>query len=216
MKDMEKETMEREICKYKNFEYLLQKPCNFSPDEKYPIIIVLHGAGARGNDISLFKDYVLFRIGEEYIKDSVVVMPQCFADSWFEIFEQLKDFINYAIDNLWADKTRVYVMGASMGAYATWQVGLSMPEKLAAMVPICGGGMYWNALRLKDVPIWAIHGEDDPIVFCEESKKMTEAVNNKGGNAKLTILKGVGHNAWDYGYADKEVFDWMFSQRKKI
>ena len=208
--------MEREICKYKNFEYLLQKPRKFSPDNKYPLIIVLHGAGARGNDISKFKDYVLFKIGEEYIRDAVVVMPQCFADSWFEIFEQLKDFINYAIDNLWADKTRVYVMGASMGAYATWQVGLSMPEKLAAIVPICGGGMYWNALRLKDVPIWAIHGEDDPTVFCEESKKMTEAVNKKGGHAKLTILKGVGHNAWDYGYADKDVFNWMFSQRKEI
>ncbi len=206
--------MSREIFKYKNFEYILSKPENFSEDKEYPMIILFHGAGARGNDISKFLDYPLFTIGEEYIKDAVVVMPQCFADTWFDIFEQLKEFVVYATENLYADKSRIYIMGASMGAYATWQMAMSMPQLFAAAVPVCGGGMYWNAERLKNLPIYAVHGSEDPIVFCEESKKMVNAVNGRGGDAKLKVLDGVGHNAWDYAYCDKEIFDWMFSKTK--
>ncbi|MBQ7793284.1 MAG: prolyl oligopeptidase family serine peptidase [Clostridia bacterium] len=206
--------MTQEICKYKNFEYIIAKPDGFSEDKKYPMIILLHGAGGRGNDISKHLGYPLFRLGAEYIKNAVVVMPQCFADTWFDIFEQLKDFVVYATENLYADKSRIYVMGASMGAYATWQTAMSMPELFAAAVPICGGGMYWNAPRLKDVPVWAFHGADDPTVLCEESRKMVDAVNKHGGNAKLTVFDGVGHNAWDYTYGNKEMFDWLFAQHK--
>ena len=64
-----------------------------------------------------------------------------------------------------------------MGGYGTWQLAISMPEAFAAIVPICGGGMYWDAGRLKKVPVWAFHGDSDPTVFPEESVKMVNAVN---------------------------------------
>jgi hypothetical protein len=75
-----------------------------------------------------------------------------------------------------------------MGGYGTWHIAMSLPNYFAAIVPICGGGMYWNAARLVNVPAWAFHGEADSAVYCEESKKMVDAVNAKGGNAKLTIF----------------------------
>lgn len=201
-----------ETSKYKNIDYIIHKPENFSSDKKYPMIILLHGAGWRGSDISILKDYPLFDVGKVNIKNSVVIMPQCFADTWFDIFEQLKEFLIYAIENLYADSKRCYLMGASMGAYAAWQIAMSMPEYFAALVPICGGGMYWNALRLINMPIHTFHGSEDTTVYCDESRKMVDRINEKGGNAKLTILDGVGHNAWNYVYGNKEVFDWMFKQ----
>lgn len=205
--------MKKEIERYKNFEYIITRPRNFSPEKTYPMILLLHGAGARGNDISLHLNYPLFKLGEEMIRDAIVVMPQCFDDTWFDIFEQLKEFAVYAMEQLNADPCRCYVMGASMGAYATWQMAMSMPERFAAAVPICGGGMYWNAERLKNMPIHAFHGCEDPIVLCEESKKMVDAINKRGGNAKLTLLEGVGHNAWDYAYRDQALFAWLFSKK---
>ena len=101
--------------------------------------------------------------------------------------------------------------GASMGGYATWQLAMSMPECFAAAVPICGGGMYWNAERLKNVPIWAFHGGKDNVVSVEESKKMVDSVNQKGGSAKLTIYPENGHDAWSDTYSNHLVYSWFLS-----
>ena len=102
-----------------------------------------------------------------------------------------------------------------MGGYTVWQLGMSMPEVFAAMVPICGGGMYWNAGRLANVPVWAFHGAKDPTVFVEESKKMVDAVNACGGNARLTIYPENGHDSWTDTLTNPEVFKWLLEQENK-
>ena len=98
-----------------------------------------------------------------------------------------------------------------MGGYGTWQLAMSLPELFAAIVPVCGGGMYWNASRLVNIPIWAFHGAKDTTVFKEESIKMVDAVNKCGGKAKLTIYPENGHDAWSDTYKNPEVFDWLLS-----
>ena len=105
-------------------------------------------------------------------------------------------------------------MGISMGGYATWQLAMSMPEVFAAIVPICGGGMYWNAGRLANVPVWAFHGKEDPTVLVEESEKMVAAVNKNGGKAKLTVYFGCRHDSWSETYKNPEVFAWLLSNEK--
>lgn len=87
------------------------------------------------------------------------------------------------IEQDYVDKKRVYLIGASMGAYATWQMAMTRPDIFSAIVPICGGGMCWNAARLKEMGVWAFHGVLDNIVLPEESIKMVNAVNKNGGNA---------------------------------
>ena len=101
------------------------------------------------------------------------------------------------------------MMGASMGGYAVWQLAMSMPEHFAAIVPICGGGMYWNAGRLANLPIWAFHGGKDKYVLPEESQKMVDAVNENGGRAKLTVYPENAHDAWSDTYKNKQVFLWL-------
>ena len=102
-------------------------------------------------------------------------------------------------------------MGASMGGYGTWQLAMSLPDIFAAIVPICGGGMYWNAGKLKNVPVWAFHGALDKTVLPEESEKMVNAVNKRGGSARLTVYPENGHNAWSDTYSNPEVFEWLLS-----
>ena len=75
--------------------------------------------------------------------------------------------------------------------------------------------MYWNASRLVNVPIWAFHGEKDPVVLKEESIKMVNAVNKCGGNARLTIYPENEHNAWSDTYNNHEVFRWLLSNTNK-
>lgn len=200
--------------RYKNLNYVIRYPEDFSLDKKYPLVIYIHGAGARGWDVSLLCSHPFFQLTKDLQLNAICVAPQCCSDSWFDVFEQLQDFVQYVIEAEYVDKSSVYLIGSSMGGYTTWQLAMSHPEWFAAIIPICGGGMYWNAGRLTNMGVWAFHGSDDATVLCEESKKMVQMINQKGGNAKLTIYEGVGHDAWTPTIQNKEVWKWLFEQRK--
>lgn len=204
--------MNRCVEIYEGMQYLITFPDGYEEGKKYPLIFLLHGAGSRGSKIEAIKDNKFY----EYIKDIknfsfIVVAPLCDANTWFDIYEKLKGMIVEQTKRPYVDKDRVYAMGSSMGGYAVWQLGMSMPEIFAAIVPMCGGGMYWNARRLINVPVWAFHGEKDTSVRVEESIKMVDTINAIGGNAKLTIYKDTFHDAWTPTYKNQEVYDWLLS-----
>ena len=71
------------------------------------------------------------------------------------------------------------------------------------------------AAKLKNLPIWAFHGDQDPVVPCDHTKTMIEAVRKAGGRAKMTLYPGVGHDSWTETYADPEVMAWLFAEKKQ-
>ena len=203
----------------KDFEYaglkgIYRVPKNFKGDEKCPVLIFLHGAGTRGNDLDLLRGNAFFKITLGYEDfPFITVAPQCSLDSWFDHMHQLKALLYAIAADKRTDEKRIYLIGNSMGGYGTWQLAMSCPEYFAAIVPICGGGMYWNAARLMYIPVWAHHGECDPVVKLEESVKMVDAINKKGGDAKLTVYEGRGHDAWTPTFRNYEVFEWLLSKK---
>ncbi len=103
---------------------------------------------------------------------------------------------------------RTFLSGTSMGGYAAWQILMSMPERFSRAVICCGGGMYWNAARIK-AEVKAYHGSLDSTVLPEESKKMCDMVNRRGGKAEWTLLEGLDHNCWDRVFSDQEIVNWL-------
>lgn len=130
------------------------------------------------------------------------------------MFERLKDCVLQSLDLPFVDKTRAYLTGASMGGYASWQLLMSLPEVFAAAMICCGGGMYWNAGRIK-TPVWAFHGRKDPTVFVEESEKMVKAVKSHGTETRETHYDDMEHNCWMSAYTNEEVYRWFLSHQKK-
>ncbi len=188
----------------------------FNANEKGPLLIYLHGAGSRGNSFSCINRNVgpFGEINKGRDIPATIVAPLCHCDTWFDLFQILSEFIEDNINKDYIDKSRVYLCGVSMGGYAAWQMAISHPEWFAALVPVCGGGMYWNAARLKNIPIWAFHGECDNVVYPEESIKMVNAVKANGGNAKITLYPKTEHNSWEQVFSDDNMWQWMFSQKK--
>ena len=208
--------MKYETREFKDIEYIIRYPKNFEEGKSYPVLFFLHGAGNRGKKVNDFlESNLFFSLTEKHSEFPFVsVAPLCDGDTWFDRLETLKELILDMLKLEFLDSSRVYAMGCSMGGYGVWQLAMSMPEVFAAIVPICGGGMYWNAGRLVDVNVWAFHGTDDDVVLARESQEMVKRINAAGGNAICTLYEGTGHNAWTDTYSNPEVFKWLLQFKK--
>jgi len=207
-----------------NYLLFLPKGYKANAEERWPMILFLHGAGERGTDIwkvavhgppknvSTHPDFPF-----------IVVSPQCSEDQiWSrEVLLKLLDEITakYAVDT-----NRIYLTGLSMGGYGTWDLGLSYPDRFAAIVPICGGGQTISVLlpgrdqgpALKTLGVWAFHGGKDPVVPLEESQRMVDALKKAGAqDVKLTVYPEAGHDSWTETYNNPELYQWLLKHDRR-
>lgn len=224
--------------------YRILYPENFNTDQKYPLIVFLHGAGERGTDNEkqlMHGSEFFIHHNQTGIDPAVVIFPQCpeefyWAAVKFEfhddgnrsfIFTPDKDptppleTVMGLIDSLsktsWSDNERFYLGGLSMGGMGTFELLFRMPNTFAAAFPICGGGNESViAPALAKVPMWIFHGEADAVVPAAYSLNMVDALKKAGGMPKLTIYPGVGHNAWDEVFKEPELLKWLFSNKLSL
>ncbi len=112
------------------------------------------------------------------------------------------------------DTDRLYITGISMGGYGTWDAVTRFPDRFAAAVPICGGGDPAKAAVIAKLPVWAIHGDADPAVQVDQTRRMIAAIKAAGGAPLYSEYPGVGHESWTPGYQEPELLPWMFAQRR--
>ncbi len=177
-------------------------------------MIFLHGAGERGEDLSDVKKWgppKLIESGKDF--PAVVISPQCPKNKWWKV-DQLKALFDHVAKEHKTDPDRVYITGLSMGGFGTWGLLAKYPEYFAAAVPICGGGKPATAKSFYKVPIWAFHGDADRVVPVKGTNDMIAALKEAGGKPKVTLYEGVNHNSWSQTYANKEMFEWMFAQKR--
>ena len=214
--------------------YRLLRPEKVEPGKSYPLVLFMHGAGERGTDNALQLVY----FAAEFVKPEnrqkypcFVVSPQCPAEyRWVEVdwglpshampekpsvpLKLALELVEQLAAELPVDKGRIYVTGLSMGGFGAWDAVQRRPQFFAAAVPICGGGDTAQAPKLKDLPIWAFHGDKDTTVSPRRTTTMIEAIRQAGGTTKMTIYPGVDHDCWTRTYADPDVLAWLFAQKK--
>lgn len=196
-------------------DYWLYLPDDYANQEKWPLLLFLHGAGERGDDLEMVKVHGPPKLIEKEGKKfpCLVVSPQCPENRWWEPLELVA-----LIDDLCAkhkvDRDRIYCTGLSMGGFGTWALAARIPERLAAIAPICGGGEPYWAGRCKNVPMWVFHGANDTAVPLARSEQMVEAVKNAGGNARFTVYPDAGHDSWTETYENPAFYEWLFAQKR--
>lgn len=91
---------------------------------------------------------------------------------------------------------RIYCIGHSMGGFGTFTAVYLHPERFAGAIPTAGGfPPWWDASRIKDVPVWTFHGSTDSVVPADFTHYIFAAAKQLEGNMKYTELRGVGHGA---------------------
>jgi len=223
------------------YRYQVFVPANWDKHKKWPVLLFLHGAGERGEDGLLQTEVGIghaIRTGAAQFQ-FIVVMPQCWTNKlWTDsgMQGQALTALEQSIKEFHGDRDRVYLSGLSMGGYGTWDLAAKYPGKFAALAVICGGihgpqrfqelhvslvdvpkvtDPYAEvARRIGKTPVWIFHGDADPAVPVEESRKMVEALRAANANMKYSEYPGVGHNSWDKAYAAPEFIPWLLQQHK--
>ena len=94
------------------------------------------------------------------------------------------------------DTNRIYCIGHSMGGFGTFTAVYQHPDRFAAAVPTAGGFLpWWDASRIKDVPIWTFHGSVDNVIPTDFTRDIFAKMRQLGGNMKYTELRDVNHGA---------------------
>jgi predicted peptidase len=194
--------------------YLLYLPKGYEQKPSWPLVLFLHGAGERGDDLDVVKEHGLPKLiaeGKEF--PFIVVSPQCPTDQSWETFE-LTALLDDIVEKYKVDQNRIYLTGLSMGGFATWALAARTPNRFAAILPICGGGNPKRAKRIAHIPAWVFHGAKDPLVPLARSQEMVDAIKKSDGNVKFTVYPEAGHDAWTETYANPEIYEWLLQQKK--
>ncbi len=207
------------LSRYQLFLPKFYKSKKEAPDKAWPLIIFLHGRGESYGPLSFVKKWGVPRIADRDPNfQFIAVSPQCPGDDhWKEDTQQevLSKLLTDVLERYNVDSKRVYLTGLSMGGYGSWRFAARESHRLAAVVPVCGGGRLEDAPTLKDLPIWAFHGDKDTVIPILRSQEMVDAIKKAGGTKiKFTSLEGFGHNSWSATYADPGLYSWLLRQSR--
>lgn len=195
------------------YNYLLHIPEDYSSDtdKKWPVIVYLHGRHASGKNLQSVQRYGLpYYISKGRKMDFIVVSPQCpwgknwASEDWFNpIFDELNR--KYRID-----ENRIYLIGMSMGGFGTWELAARMPDRFAAIAPMCGGANLNWVDQLSKIPTWVFHGTADRQIPISRSEVMVKALEKKGADIRFTRLKNEGHDISKQFNKD-ELYEWLLT-----
>lgn len=205
------------------FEYLLFLPEKYKKSEtskeKFPLILFLHGSGARGNNASELRQHHLPVVFEDKAGfPAIVVSPQCpNTNSWDkEMLDKLDELLKDVTSKYRVDKDRIYLTGLSLGGFGTWNMLRKYPEWFAAFASVCGatGTKPGDMKNFVHLPGWAGHGDVDMIVSINKTKQAVDAFRKAGGKIDMVVYPKVGHNAWEPAYDKPDLFLWLLNQKK--
>lgn len=219
--------------------YRLLEPEAMQAGKKYPLVLFLHGAGERGNDnekqLTHGAQMFLNPVNREKYP-AFVLFPQCPEDSYWayatrplsfipaqmpvgeempSAFRAVKEMLDMYLANPQVDKSRVYIIGLSMGAMGTYDMVSRFPDMFAAAVPICGTVNPTRLSTAKNVAFRIFHGDADDVVPVAGSREAYKALKAAGASVLYTEFPGCNHGSWNLAFNCPDFMSWLFGQQKK-
>jgi predicted peptidase len=196
--------------------YRLWVPADYDGSSSYALVLFLHGGAGRGRD------------NERHLRDgngmlinmfvtiqprfpSIVLAPQTSSEHGVE---QTLAVLRHVLKEYRVDRTRIYLIGQSLGGYGALHLLASEPSLFAAAVVIATGGQASRVQRYAMLPTWFFHGERDDVIPVEQPRRIVAAIRRAGGSVRYTEYKGEGHGlAWLIVREDS-LLPWIFSHRR--
>jgi len=225
------------------YRYQVYVPRQYTRETRWPVILALHGGGEYGTDgirqTAVGLANAIRRRPDRF--PAIAIFPQSRPDGtpgWHLAGGRAAlAALDRTLAEFSTDPNRVYLTGLSAGGNGSWVLASRDPSRFAAALIICGwisefrgrtsGVLYPSvappgspdafaavAQSVKALPIWIVHGDADPVVAVDESRRMAAALKAAGANVQYTELPGVDHNAWDPAYDNAGIIEWLLKQRR--
>lgn len=204
------------------YPYQLFVPRGYDADttRRWPLVIFLHGSGERGSDLEIVKKNGPPRIVAQHPGSPFILvspqLEQVEGNRWdvAKLDALLADLRRrYRID-----ASRIYLTGLSLGGYGAWAWALRRPDLFAALVPVAARSedASANPCLLKDMPIWAFHGDQDDVVDPQAGFAIVKAIDACKGTVRprMTIYPQMTHGSWEPAYDDPAMWRWLLEQRR--
>ncbi len=195
-------------------------------NEKYPLILFLHGKGEAGTD----NDYHLLHGGQQHLAavndgrfNGFLLYPQHEYQYWTDgtdgnssymspPIQKVLDMVDFLITRYKVDPNRIMVHGLSMGGAASWYIANKRPDLFAAILPMSNGGLPGQIPNLVNTNIWLFQGERDVNPEPQAARLQRDRILAAGGRIRYTEYANVGHGTWNIAYAEPDFFSWMSDQ----
>jgi poly(3-hydroxybutyrate) depolymerase len=230
-------------------EFLIYTPPGYNASTPAPLLINLHGQGQINpnpwtgcSSITCLRTqisdatpaYIIHQGQWDATRPFIVVSPQMKRDATPNIGDQdwvanyIDEVVEYVKTQREINSNKIYIMGLSLGGQGCMIYSAAYPNKVAAMVPICGrtddiiqDGL---ACSLVNIPTWIFHGTEDITLNYSNATNMAAAINacpNPGSIKPHVSLLDAGEHtgvsAWNPIYnlaSGYPVYDWLLKFTK--
>jgi predicted peptidase len=210
--------------------YRLFVPTGYSPEQKYPLVLWLHGGAGRGSDNlqqivhgNLKGSHVWIAPEIQLKFPTFVLAPQCpIGENWsdpdlnqpskaLELSLQILAFVQKEFS---IDPDRVYVVGQSMGGLGVYSLLQMYPEKWAGAVILAAYDNFTSPSAISHVPLWVFQGDQDQTVPVTMVREMMKQLKKANANLRYTEYPKAEHNIWDRAFAEPELIPWLASLKR--
>ena len=209
--------MLKKYCKlntndYCNINYIVYWPEKL--EENMPLLLFLHGIGERGENIEAVEKYALPKYMNKFDIPYIVVAPQCTSNNFWDYhLRDVEKVLEEVYEKYKYNKSRVCILGSSMGAFGAWNYIISRPHLFKGIVSVSGGimlPMNQTLLPLKEKAILIYHGSDDDVIDVNESISAYDKLKSiNSTNIELKIIENDNHFLTSHAFKDKQLYEWL-------
>jgi len=204
--------------------YFLLKPEGYDPKRSYPLVVTLHGVSSRIYAAEALASASFRKAVPVFVMVPIAPVRAFWATPKSPSY-RMKRNIPYpdhlaqvvaGIDAVTAsysiDRSRIYIVGHSMGAAGVMGALERYPDRFAAGIASAG---LWDAGETRNVndPVWILHGTADPVMPFAHSRSLAAELKARGVATRFNSLSGRGHDIGPTIFAKPELWKWLLSQK---
>ena len=156
--------------------YRVFLPSGYDPEERYPLILYLHGSGNSGTNntgqIGRVLDTMILET--DINRPAILLAPQLAQSTgWspYNPMDRTDEILELLLDNYSIDTDRMYLTGLSMGGFGATEYMTYYHQDFPGLIRFAAAAITagafvseFSADTLSETPIWFSHGANDTTV----------------------------------------------------
>lgn len=197
--------------------YAISVPDGYNAKTPVPLVLVLHPGGQRMNYYGAQFTRTVVEPALRQLKP-IMIAPDCNERAWSDrpCDKAAMALIADALRAYNIDRTRILVVGYSMGGRGTWHMAASHADVFTAAIPMAASTRDLTIDQLGRQPTYIIHSRADEVVPFEPAEENARNLRKLGRTVEFMALDDLTHfDMVSYVDALRDAARWVAGRWKK-